>query len=419
MPSDIFRDSIFWVEVERISPNPYQPRREFDPVKLQELADSIRMYGLLQPLTVTRREIPREDGGLSVEYELVAGERRLRASKLAGLHQVPVIIRVGEETDQMKLELAIIENLQREDLNPVDRARAFERLCKEFHFTHLEVGKKVGRSREYVTNTLRLLLLPEDILQHLSDGKISEGHTRPLLMLKDRPEEQATLAREILLKKLNVRETESVARRVAQDKVTARYRISPDILSLERTLTERLGTRVTIEPREVGGRVVISFFSPDDLQTLLESIRVADQEVAAEDIFKVLSPDCDVSVNDVIEEMRAPEEDAESVDEMRSEQGAAVDEAVPLAPDITLPTVSSVEASEQEPTSVSENIDAAMVVASPLRPLPETVDDLVHGIQTKPADEVEVVVTQSPERPMPKESGNDESDLYSIRNFSI
>src|SRR3989339_1686164 len=167
--SDIYRDSIFWVEVERIKPNPYQPRREFDQAKLIGLADSIRMYGLLQPLTVTRNEITREDGGISVEYELVAGERRLRASKLAGLSQVPVIIRSGQDTDQMKLELAIIENLQREDLNPVDRAKAFLRLHKEFSFTHLDIGKKVGKSREYVSNTLRLLLLPEAILGYLAE----------------------------------------------------------------------------------------------------------------------------------------------------------------------------------------------------------------------------------------------------------
>jgi ParB family chromosome partitioning protein len=129
--SDIYRDSIFWVEVDRIKPNPYQPRREFDQMKLQELADSIRMYGLLQPLTVTRSEVEREDGGLIAEYELIAGERRLRASKLAGLAQVPVIIRAGEESDQMKFELAIIENLQREDLNSVDRARAFQQFLEK------------------------------------------------------------------------------------------------------------------------------------------------------------------------------------------------------------------------------------------------------------------------------------------------
>lgn len=284
--SDMYRNSIFWVEVDRIKPNPYQPRRDFDEQKLNELAESIHMYGLLQPLTVTRNEIPREDGGLLVEYELIAGERRLRASKIAGLAQVPVIIRSGEETDQMKLELAIIENLQREDLNPIDRAKAFEKLFKEFKFSHREIGKKMGRSREYVTNTIRLLTLPEDIQKHLSEGRISEGHTRPLMMLNDKKEEQAVLMREILVKKLTVREAEQIARRVAQDRVTERHRIDPEILELERALTERLGTRVQIEPREAGGRVVISFFSASDLQSLLDSIHFVEGNVVGNPAFE-------------------------------------------------------------------------------------------------------------------------------------
>ena len=185
--SQPYSNSIFWIEVDKIKPNPYQPRREFDQEKLKELADSIRQYGILQPLVVTRREMEKDDGGLAVEYELIAGERRLRASKIAGLAQVPVLIRVGDDA-KMKLELAIIENLQREDLNPVDRAKAFDRLAKEFGFKHAEIGEKVGKSREYVSNTMRLLTLPERMLTSLSEGKISEGHTRPLMMLVDRPE---------------------------------------------------------------------------------------------------------------------------------------------------------------------------------------------------------------------------------------
>src|SRR5574343_1247458 len=126
--SNFYQNSIFWVEVDKIKPNPFQPRREFDEEALKALADSIKQYGVLQALVVTRKEFEKEDGGLGVEYELIAGERRLRASKLAGLSQVPVLIKTGDESDLMKLELAIIENIQREDLNPVDRARAFERL---------------------------------------------------------------------------------------------------------------------------------------------------------------------------------------------------------------------------------------------------------------------------------------------------
>ncbi len=276
--SDIYQNSIFWVEIERISPNPFQPRKEFDEERLKSLAESIRMYGLLQPLTVTRKEETKEDGGIMVSYELIAGERRLRASKLAGLTQIPVIIRSGHDTDQMKLELAIIENLQREDLNPVDKAKAFAMLQKQFNFTHAEIGEKVGKSREYVTNTLRLLMLPDEILGYLAEGRIAEGHTRPLLMLKDKPEEQMVLAKEILLKKLTVRESEALARRSAQDRVTKRkYKVNPEILELERKLTEKLGTRVQIEQKEVGGKVVISFFSADDLSNLLNNMRLEEE----------------------------------------------------------------------------------------------------------------------------------------------
>ena len=157
--SNLYSNSIFWVDTDKIKPNPFQPRRDFDEARLQDLAVSIKQYGVLQPLTVSRGEVEKEDGGIVAEYELIAGERRLRAAKIAGVSQVPVIIRVGD-TAMMKLELAIIENLQREDLNAVDRARAFFRLVNEFKFTHNEVAKKMGRSREYVTNSLRILTLP-------------------------------------------------------------------------------------------------------------------------------------------------------------------------------------------------------------------------------------------------------------------
>lgn len=268
--SQFYNDSIFWVEVEKIKPNPYQPRRDFDEAQLKSLSDSIRQYGVLQALVVTRKEVEKADGGIGVEYELVAGERRLRASKLAGLQQVPVLIRTSEDTDLMKLELAIIENIQREDLSPVDRARAFERLSKEFNLTHAEIGKKVGKSREYVSNTLRILMLPEFILTALSEGKISEGHTRPLLMLIDRPQEQETLFKEIIFKKLNVRETEGIARNIAVER--ARRPIDQELIDLESEFKEKLGTRVRIEKREEGGKIMIDFFNKDDLRALLERL---------------------------------------------------------------------------------------------------------------------------------------------------
>ncbi|MSU55435.1 MAG: ParB/RepB/Spo0J family partition protein [Candidatus Taylorbacteria bacterium] len=280
MPSQFFSDAIFWVEIEKVHPNPYQPRTEFDEVKLRDLADSIRMYGVMQPLVVTRHEKTKEDGGLAVEYELISGERRLRASKLAGLDQVPVIIRSNEQTDQEKLELAIIENLQREDLNPVDRARAFERLANEFKFKHSEIGAKVGKSRVYVSNTLRILSLPTEMLTALSEGKISEGHSRPLLMLIDRPEEQMTLFKEIVFKKTTVREAEQIARKIALDRVRNHdSNVEPELLAIEAKLKESLGTRVRIERREVGGKITIDFFSDADLNAIVDIVNSRKREV--------------------------------------------------------------------------------------------------------------------------------------------
>ena len=262
--SAYYNDAIFWVEVDRIKPNPFQPRKSFDEASLASLAESIRSYGVLQPLTVTRKEIEKPGEGIVVEYELIAGERRLRAAKIAGLANVPVVIRSGEDDDRMKLELAIIENLQREDLNPVDRAVAFRRLTDEFGLKHAEIGKRVGKSREYVSNTLRILLLPQEMRDALSLGNISEGHTRPLLMLMDRPDEQRTLFTEIITRKLNVRDAEQLARRVTPEK-TRKTDLTPELLLLERELTEQLGTRVRIEKKDQGGKVLIDFFSVDDL----------------------------------------------------------------------------------------------------------------------------------------------------------
>ncbi|MFZ3020350.1 MAG: ParB/RepB/Spo0J family partition protein [Minisyncoccia bacterium] len=266
-----YNNAVFWIELEKIKPNPFQPRREFSEDELRALADSIRQYGVLQALVVTRKEIQKEDGGLGVEYELIAGERRLRAARLAGLSQVPVLIKTGDESDLMKLELAIIENIQREDLNAVDRARAFDRLAREFGFKHLDIAKKVGKSREYVTNTMRLLTLPEDILMALSEGKITEGHTRPLMMLIDRPEERDTLFREIILKKMNVREAERIARSIAFERARKKDLMKdPALADMESKLQEALGTRVYIERREKGGKILIDFFDYDDLEDIVQ-----------------------------------------------------------------------------------------------------------------------------------------------------
>jgi ParB family chromosome partitioning protein len=287
--SQFQNDSIFWIEVDKIKPNPYQPRREFDPVALQALADSIRQYGVLQALVVTRKEFQKEDGGLATEYELIAGERRLRASRLAGVREVPCLIKTGEDNDLLKLELAIIENVQREDLNAVDRARAFKRLSDEFGFKHAEIAQKVGKSREYVTNTLRLLMLPEHILNALSDGKITEGHSRPLMMLTDRPQEQETLFKEIMYRRLTVREAEQIARKIAVERMRKKENIvDPEIIEMEEKLAETLGTRVHIERKEGGGKVSIDFFSNDDLRSILELFKSNEKKQPTEMMDKFI-----------------------------------------------------------------------------------------------------------------------------------
>ena len=284
--SNIYSNSIFWIDTDKIKPNPYQPRRDFDEARLQDLSDSIKQYGVLQPLTVSRVEKEKESGGLVTEYELIAGERRLRAAILAHVSQVPVIIREGD-TAIMKLELAIIENLQREDLNVVDRARAFFRLVSEFKFTHNEVAKKMGRSREYVSNTLRILTLPEEILNGLSEGKITEGHTRPILMLADHPEEQLVLFKEIVYKKITVREAERLARKIAYDRVRKKeFMPDPEITELEEEFQEKLGTRVHIDRKELGGQIKIDYFSTEDLRAILDSINKSNIEKRPDDLLE-------------------------------------------------------------------------------------------------------------------------------------
>lgn len=298
--SELFTNSIFFIDVDKIAPNPYQTRKEFEEAPLRDLSESIRQYGVLQPLVVSRIEVATPEGGLTTTYELIAGERRLRASKLAGLAQVPAIIRVGDDS-LMKLELAIIENLQREDINAVERARAFARLVEEFKLTHTQIGQKVGKSREYVSNSIRLLALSEEILDALSGGRINEGHTRPLMMLASRPEEQMTLFKEIVIRKISVREAERIARRIAVDKVRKKQLIpNTELLQIEQKLQESLGTRVHIEPREQGGKITIDYFTPEDLEGIMNVIeQKASVEVLQEVVVSAASP---VSTEEVIPE---------------------------------------------------------------------------------------------------------------------
>jgi ParB family chromosome partitioning protein len=317
--SNIVGDSVFWIETEKIHPNPYQPRREFNEAALKDLSDSIRMYGVLQPLVVTRQESTKEDGGIVVEYELISGERRLRASRLAGLQTVPAIIRSDAQDARLKLELAIIENLQREDLNPVDRARSFERLVTEFDMKHVQVAVKIGKSREYVSNSLRLLNLPEYVLDALTQGKITEGHARPLMMLAERPDEQSTLFKEIVFKKLTVRETEGIARRIAVEKIRkVERKFDPEIVELENKISQSLGTRVAIEHKQNGGKITISFFSDDDLKSLLnmmttkrEQLTVNDSQLPVKEGESMITDSATPIDDRPPEEQKADEDDGE------------------------------------------------------------------------------------------------------------
>ena len=292
-----YAKTIFLIEVDRIKPNPMQPRREFDNETLSNLAESIRQYGILQPLVVTRKEV-EVPTGTQVEYELISGERRLRASRLAGLSQVPVIIR-DEKNDKIKLELAIIENLQREDLNPMERAFAFKKLAEEFDLRHHEIGARVGKSRVFVSNTVRLLSLPEIMQQAVQRGDIYEGHCRPLLMLVDRKEEQMKLFQEMLDRKMSVREAERISRTIAVERARkVEPPKDPEVEDIAKKLSDTLGTRVQIETRGERGRISIDFFSREELAAFLKKM-TEDLSIAEDQQDKNLSTE-EVTINEDI-----------------------------------------------------------------------------------------------------------------------
>jgi ParB family transcriptional regulator, chromosome partitioning protein len=251
------------ITVDEISPNRFQPRREFDDVKIEELAASIREKGIIQPLIV--RET---DEG----YELIAGERRLRAAKLAGLASVPAVIR--DVSDGEALELALIENIQRENLNPIEEAQAYQRLIEEFSLTQEEMGQKVGRDRTTITNSLRLLTLPQVVRNDLAAGNLSSGHGRALLALGD--ERQILIARErFIAKGMSVREAEAYVKRIKEGEGAQKEKpeIDPAIYDIEEDLTRTLGTKVRIVPKGAGGSIVIEYYSEQELDRLAEILR--------------------------------------------------------------------------------------------------------------------------------------------------
>ncbi len=268
-------DSVFWIELEKIDPNPFQPRHEFDDEALKNLAQSIREHGVLQPILVTKREVETPTG-LAVRYQLIAGERRWRAAKLAGLSQIPAMIRRGVPDDRIRLELALIENVQREDLNPIERARAFKQLIDEFKLVQREISVRIGKSREAIANSLRLLNLPTDIQDAVMQNKISEGHARAILMAGDEPGRQRGFLSELLEHPMSVRRAESRARQLSGKTLTPRTRPSradnPEFRMWESRLEEMLGTKVKLERLGDRGKIVMEFYSEEELRGLLRKL---------------------------------------------------------------------------------------------------------------------------------------------------
>jgi len=264
-------EAVFQIEIDRIVPNPHQPRKNFDEEALLELAASIRELGIIQPLVVTKAEKETERG-LEPEYQLIAGERRLRAAKIAGLSTVPVIIKkVGEEKE--KLELAIVENLQRDNLDPIEAARSYAKLQEEFGLTQREVAQRVGKSREVVANALRLLNLPTPIQEALSQGKLSDSQARILLAVTD-PREQERLFQDTLQNNLSVRELKARVSRVkdgekGQGKLSM---LEPRLAFFEERLKASLQTKVTLKTSGNGGEIRIQYFSPEELEEIAQKI---------------------------------------------------------------------------------------------------------------------------------------------------
>jgi len=249
------------VPIELIRPGAFQPRRRFAETELEALAQSIREKGVLQPLLV--RPLAGEDA----DFELVAGERRWRAAQRIGLHEVPVIIR--PMADSEALEIALVENLQREDLSPLEEAEAYSRLMDEFGRTQASLADALGKSRSYVANTVRLLALPAPVRRRLDEGELSAGHARALLGAAD----PAALAEEVVRRGLNVRATERLVQRRAETRVSKRRPRDANVAALERELAAVLGLRVTLEAKKRGGALTLHYASLDQLDRVLRLLR--------------------------------------------------------------------------------------------------------------------------------------------------
>ena len=260
--SDIALRSIMEISVDNISSNPHQPRQKFDEQKLEELASSIKKHGIIQPIVVSRLA--------NGSYELVAGERRLKASKLAGMEKVPVIVKDVNEGE--KMELALIENIQRHNLNVIEEARAYKKMQDYFNLKQDDIAKRVGKARSTVANTLRLLDLPVEIQRAVIENRITEGHARTILSVED-SQKQMALFQLILKNELNVRQAEDKAREVS---VSSHQRIiknkDPEVAEKESVLETTLGTKVRIKESRGGGQIVVDFYSKEELSSLFNKL---------------------------------------------------------------------------------------------------------------------------------------------------
>ena len=276
------RDAIFHIEVDKIKPNPYQPRKDFDEELLKELAASIREFGVIQPLVVSKIEKEVETG-TEVEYQLIAGERRLMASKIAGLERVPVIIRrIDRRADQM--EIAIVENLQRANLSPIETARAYARLSDEFGLTQREIAVRIGKSRETIANTLRLLNLPTEIQEAIGKNQISESQGRLLLTIDDLVQ-QTAFFRDLLNNNLTVRELRRKIYGINKDNQqpiidNQQQKIAdPEIINFQEQLIDLLGApvKIVLQQDKKEGEVVISFYSPEEIKGIIDKLNPQSQ----------------------------------------------------------------------------------------------------------------------------------------------
>lgn len=262
-PAEKEEKEVVVLKTSMLEPNKDQPRKSFDSEKIEELAASIKQYGIIQPIIVCKKDD---------YYQIIAGERRWRAAKKAGVKEVPVVVK--EYTDREIAEISLIENIQREDLNPIEEALSYKQLIDEYHLTQEELAQRVSKSRTVITNAMRLLKLHKDVQKMLIDGTLSAGHARAILALED-PKQQLKIANEVVEKNLSVRQTEDLVKELNEAKPSAKKKIKNDddmsfiYRDLEKKMTAALGTKVKIKRKDKGkGRIEISYFTEDELDRL-------------------------------------------------------------------------------------------------------------------------------------------------------